>query len=366
MQYSVGQLLDGRYSLTRFIGSGSFGEVWVAVDKATDLEVAIKIYLSMDPKGLSDFKKEFKVSFNLNHTNLLHANYLGTTTEDNRAYLVMPLCPDGSASKYIGKADEFVLWKFIKDVASGLAYLHEQTPPVIHQDIKPDNILISKGGDFLITDFGISKQLKNTLKKSAGNLNSAGSISYMGPERFSKQSLPIKASDIWSLGVTVYEMAVGELPFCGMGGSMQKKGADIPELPDTYSDTLNMVMMSCLALEPWSRPTARQLEDFAARHLAGDSPQMTWAAPAAPQVQPQPSFRQTVAVAEPVAAVPQYQDSRLKRTVAVGQMPQMEVPHTVPSYTPAQPEPRKSISAIFWVLAVVAGLATGVLLNIFM
>lgn len=364
MQYSVGQLLDGRYSLTRFIGSGSFGEVWVAVDKATDLEVAIKIYLSMDPKGLSDFKKEFQVSFNLNHTNLLHANYLGTTTEDDRAYLVMPLCPDGSASKYIGKADEFVLWKFIKDVASGLAYLHEQTPPVIHQDIKPDNILISKGGDFLITDFGISKQLKNTLKKSAGNLNSAGSISYMGPERFSKQSLPIKASDIWSLGATVYEMAVGELPFCGMGGSMQKKGADIPELPDTYSDTLNMVMMSCLALEPWSRPTARQLEDFAAKHLAGDSPQMTWAAPSEPQVQ-QPAFRQTVAVTEAVAPIPQYQSSSLKRTVAVGQMPQMEA-QTIPAYTPVQPEPRKSVPAIFWVLAVVAGLATGVLLNLLM
>ena len=224
--------------------------------------------------------------------------------------------------------------------------------------------MISKGGDFLITDFGISKQLKNTLKKSAGNLNSAGSISYMGPERFSKQSLPIKASDIWSLGATVYEMAVGELPFCGMGGSMQKKGADIPELPDTYSDTLNMVMMSCLALEPWSRPTARQLEDFAAKHLAGDSPQMTWAAPSEPQVQ-QPAFRQTVAVTEAVAPIPQYQSSSLKRTVAVGQMPQMEA-QTIPAYTPVQPEPRKSVPAIFWVLAVVAGLATGVLLNILM
>ena len=227
MQYSVGQLLDGRYYLTRSIGSGSFGEVWVAIDKATDLEVAVKIYLSMDPQGLSDFKKEFQVSFDLNHTNLLHANYLGTTAEDNRAYLVMPLCPDGSASKYIGKADEFVLWKFIKDVAAGLAYLHEQHPPLIHQDIKPDNILISKNGDFLITDFGISKQLRSTLKKSVGHLNSAGSVSYMGPERFSKQSMPIKASDIWSLGATVYELAVGDLPFCGMGGSMQKKGAHI-------------------------------------------------------------------------------------------------------------------------------------------
>ena len=99
MQYTEGQLLDGRYILKKFIGSGSYGEVWVATDRATELEVAIKIYLSMDPQGLSDFKKEFQVSFDLNHTNLLHANYLGTTAEDNRAYLVMPLCPDGSATK---------------------------------------------------------------------------------------------------------------------------------------------------------------------------------------------------------------------------------------------------------------------------
>lgn len=267
MQYTEGQLLDGRYVLSRFIGSGSYGEVWVAKDRATDLEVAVKIYLSMDPQGLSDFKKEFQVSFDLNHTNLLHANYLGTTAEDNRPYLVMPLCPDGSASKYIGNADEFVLWKFIKDVASGLAYLHDQNPPIIHQDIKPDNILISKNGDFLITDFGISRQLRNTLKKSTGTLNSAGSISYMGPERFSKQSMPIKASDVWSLGATVYEMATGELPFCGMGGSLQKKGADTPELPDTYSDLLNIVVVSCLAKDTWERPTARQLEEFATRQL---------------------------------------------------------------------------------------------------
>lgn len=364
MQYSVGQLLDGRYSLTKFIGSGSFGEVWVAVDRATDLEVAVKIYLSMDPQGLSDFKKEFQVSFDLNHTNLLHANYLGTTAEDNRAYLVMPLCPDGSASKYIGKADEFVLWKFIKDVAAGLAYLHDQHPPLIHQDIKPDNILISKNGDFLITDFGISKQLRNTLKKSAAHLNSAGSVSYMGPERFSKQSMPIKASDIWSLGATVYEIAVGDLPFCGMGGSMQKKGADIPELPDSFSDTLNMVVMSCMAKETWERPTARQLEDFASRYLNGDSPQITWTVssgnePVAPvqqapvQVPVQTSVRQAPAV-----------DPSLKRTVAVGAASPVLTPSE--GYDQIQTKQEKGISGIWWVVAALLGVATGFLLNLFM
>ena len=181
MKYSKGYLLDNRYQLERFIGSGTFGEVWVAKDTATDLEIAIKVYVSMDEKGLEEFKKEFQISFELNHTNLLHANYLGVNPEDKRPFLVMPFCPDGSVSNSGGNISERDLWRFIRDVAAGLAYLHAQNPPIIHQDIKPDNILILKNGDFVITDFGISKQLRSTLRKSANSLNSAGAISYVGP-----------------------------------------------------------------------------------------------------------------------------------------------------------------------------------------
>ena len=278
MQYSEGYLLDNRYELKRFIGSGTFGEVWVATDRATDLEIAIKVYVSMDEKGLEEFKKEFQISFELNHTNLLHANYLGVNPEDNRPFLVMPFCPDGSVTKYAGDMSEEDLWIFIRDVASGLAYLHSKQPPIIHQDIKPDNILILKNGDFVITDFGISKQLRATLRKSAKSLNSAGAISYMGPERFSKQYQAVKASDIWSLGVSIFELAVNELPFCGMGGSLQKQGADMPELPEEFSPTLNMVCQSCMAKQPWDRPTAQQLADFAAKVLNGESPRPTWKA----------------------------------------------------------------------------------------
>jgi len=276
MQYQEGHILDGRYVLKHFIGSGSFGEVWLAEDRDTDVDVAIKIYISMDPQGLSDFKKEFQVSVDLNHTNLLHANYFGVCAEENRAYLVMPFCPDGSACKYLGKMDEDTIWRFIKDVSEGLSYLHDQEPPIIHQDIKPDNILISKHGDFLITDFGISKQLKKSLQKSAANLSSAGSIAYMGPERFSKQYHAVKASDMWALGVTIYELAVGELPFCGQGGGMQKNGADIPELPEEFSKELNVAVMSCLAKETWNRPTAHQLAEYAAKYIEDENPQPTW------------------------------------------------------------------------------------------
>ncbi len=270
MQYTEGYLLDNRYLLQRFIGSGSFGEVWVARDQETDLEVAAKIYISMDENGLEEFKKEFQLTFELNHTNLLHANYFGVNTEDRRPYLVMPYCPDGSVSRFAGEMQESELWRFIRDVAAGLAYLHAQTPPIIHQDIKPDNILILKSGDYVITDFGISKKLRQSLRSSSASLNSAGAISYMGPERFSKSFQAVKASDIWSLGAAIYELATGDVPFCGMGGSLQKQGADLPELPRQYSDELNIVCVSCLAMETWDRPTAVQLRDYASRVLEGE------------------------------------------------------------------------------------------------
>lgn len=279
MQYIEGQTIDNRYFLVRLIGRGNFGEVWVARDKVTDVEVALKIYVSMDPQGLEDFKMEYQISCNLNHTNLLHSNYLGTTEDGRRAYLVMPLCPDGSVSKLVGKVDERTIWRFIYDVASGLAYLHDHKPPLIHQDIKPDNILIAPNGDFLISDFGISRQLRNTLRRSAGLVDVSGSLSYMGPERFSKNNMPLMASDIWSLGATIYELAVGEVPFCGMGGSMQKRGAEIPELPDTYSPELNMIMASCLAQDTWERPTAKKLEEYASKMLSGENSKISRGVP---------------------------------------------------------------------------------------
>ena len=207
---------------------------------------------------------------------------------------------------------------------------------------KPDNILISQSGSFIISDFGISKQLRNTLRRSVGHLDMSGSVAYMGPERFSKNSMPIKASDIWSLGATIYELAVGELPFCGMGGSMQQKGAEIPELPEDYSDTINMVMMSCMAKDTWDRPTAHQLEDFAGRVLAGESPKITWKTPL-PEGSASPNPP--------------------KQTAESG-VQQEAVPPPSPYNTTNQNT--KAISPAWWFAVIFCGLITGFLINLFL
>ena len=379
MKYSEGYLLDNRYQLERFIGSGTFGEVWVAIDKATDIEVAIKVYVSMDEKGLEEFKKEFQISFELNHTNLLHANYLGVNSEDKRPYLVMPFCPEGSVSRFSGEMSEADLWRFIRDVASGLAYLHSKQPPIIHQDIKPDNILIVKNGDFVITDVGISKQLRATLRKSATSLNSAGAISYMGPERFSKQYQAVKASDIWSLGVSIFELATNELPFCGMGGSLLKQGADMPELPEEFSETLNMVCQSCMAKEPWNRPTAQQLADFAAKHMDGENPKPAWIKEDKASVKEDVAEklveeRIPVAVktyAEPVKEEPEVKLEK-KTVIAAGNLSGKTVRVgggevvTPPDVRFVEQKPdQKPLGAAVWVAAAAAGMVLGFILNYF-
>ena len=373
MKYSEGYLLDNRYQLERFIGSGTFGEVWVAVDKATDIEVAIKVYVSMDEKGLEEFKKEFQISFELNHTNLLHANYLGVNFEDKRPYLVMPFCPEGSVSRFSGNMSEADLWRFIRDVASGLAYLHSKQPPIIHQDIKPDNILILRNGDFVITDFGISKQLRATLRKSANSLNSAGAISYMGPERFSKQYQAVKASDIWSLGVSIFEIATNELPFCGMGGSLLKQGADMPELPEEFSETLNMVCQSCMAKEPWNRPTAQQLADFASKYIDGENPKPVWIkeeiAPAKEEIKENSPEQESVKKLEPAQkSKPEKKQESLRKNpgvkgtvIAEGKG---EIVSPEPHFIAPVPE-AKPIGAAVWVAVAAAGLVLGFILNYF-
>lgn len=171
----------------------------------------------------------------------------------------------------VGKFTEEEAWRLIRDVASGLSWLHNMNPPVIHQDIKPDNVMIGENGDFMITDFGVSTHLKSTLRKSmSAAFSSAGTIAYMAPERFGKDNTPIMANDIYSLGATVFEMLTGDTPFGNDGGLVQKKGADVPELKGEYSSQLKKVISKCLRTNAWERPTAEQLEKYAETALKGE------------------------------------------------------------------------------------------------
>ena len=263
------KLFHDRYFLERLLGRGNFSEVWLARDTKTEIQVALKIYApatGLDDAGLNVFAREFSLVVNANHKNLLKPLYYDSC--DRKPYLVLPYCRQGSIMKQVGKFTEEDAWRLLRDVASGLAWLHGMKPSVIHQDIKPDNIMVSENGDFMITDFGVSTHLKSTLRKSLSSaFSSAGTIAYMAPERFSRDNTPIMANDIYSLGATVFEMLSGDTPFGDDGGLVQKKGADVPELKGDYSDALKKVINRCLRTNPWERPTAEQLEQYAVAGL---------------------------------------------------------------------------------------------------
>ena len=260
-----------RYQLERLLGRGNFSEVWLAKDNKTQVEVALKIYApatGLDDEGLNVLAREFSLVVNVNHKNLLKPLYYDTC--DRKPYLVLPFCKNGSAMKWVGKMTEADAWRFIRDVASGLAHLHDHTPPIIHQDIKPDNVMVADNGDYMITDFGVSTHVRSTLRKSMSlAFKSAGTTAYMAPERFSRDNTPIKANDIYSLGATVFEMLTGDAPFGDEGGLFQMKGAEVPQLKGDYSANLKQTVERCLATDPWARPTARQLEQWAETALAG-------------------------------------------------------------------------------------------------
>jgi len=259
------------YTIKEYIGSGSYGEVWRAIDNDTNKEVAIKFYIMLDEKGRNEFMKEYDIAYGLSHKNLLTASYRGVW--HNRPFLVMRYCKNGASTKLVGQLkpnleNEKIIWKFIHDVAAGLSYLHNIQPdPIVHQDIKPDNVLMDSDGGFVITDFGISTKIRSTMSKQSNRAINAGAVAYMGPERFSSQPNPIKASDIWSLGASVFELAMGELPFAGQGGTMLKYGADMPEVDGGWSLDLKNVIYKCLAKDPWDRLKAHELVDYANRIL---------------------------------------------------------------------------------------------------
>ena len=269
---------DDRYLLLKEKGRGSFASVWLAHDMVVDNDVALKIFapdFGMDAQGIQDFKEEFRLSFNLQHSNILHLSHYEIWQK--RPYIILPFYSLGSASNLVGKTDEERVWQFMEEVGAGLDYLHQQTPKIIHQDIKPDNILIDNNGHFIITDFGISLSMHNTLLRTMSNATEAehkkvisGTVPYMGPERFEECPRVVIASDIWSLGASAYELLEGDVPFGDFGGKSQSsispdapgRIGKVPPIMSPVSEELKRLIYACLSENTWDRPTASKIVEI--------------------------------------------------------------------------------------------------------
>ena len=289
----TGQLFDNHYKLIRPLNTeGGTADVWLALDTTTvsdkgtldkapylddvklsevGLLVAIKIYKpknALDIEGERRFREEFVIVFNCNHANLIHPVYFSIFEET--PYLVLPYCQRGSSELLIGSfVNEDDIWHYIHDVAAGLNYLHHCNPPIIHQDIKPANVLIDDSGNYAITDFGISAKRM----KQYGNQpddddyeEQSGTFAYMAPERFLEDNIPSAESDIWAFGATLYELLTGRVPFGEDGGLVQPDGkVSLPFKGIKISNDIKQLITTCLSKAPSKRPTAEQLLSIANR-----------------------------------------------------------------------------------------------------
>ena len=281
--FKPGDILCGKYRLTKQFNKGGFSSVWLAEDLQANTDFALKVYDSVE--DMNEFRKSFNMVVNLNHSNIFTPNtyyvHLGVP------FLVMTYCAKGSCTSRIGKMSEEELWRFAHDVASGLAYLHV-TKGIVHQDIKPGNILIDDDGKFMITDFDISTRQRHTVRMTAEQVEEmqrfnhlSGTTDYMGPERWPDKDYtppikPMQASDIWSLGATLFELMEGEVPYGQTGGAMQKKAHQPPTFTTKYSKELKKLVMICLSEKAWDRPTAHQIAVCAEHHKAPDPHPKTW------------------------------------------------------------------------------------------
>ena len=271
-RFTTNQLFDGRYRLEKKIGKGGYAEVWKATDVLTSSEIALKV-LSPDG-GLSEgvrssYINEFVNTLQLSHPNLLRPFHYGQF--EDHAYVVMPLCINGSLEDAVVRGKTFTeedLAKLLFQASEGLDYIHGKG--ILHNDIKPGNILVSDNGDYQLADFGISSKtrftvVKNSIERSrmeAENkkTSSALSIAYAATELYGETPINTAKSDVFSLGVTIYELATGKLPWMGEGGKALSHGGSIPNLPsDKYSGQFNQLFRTLLDTNPSNRPSAKEL-----------------------------------------------------------------------------------------------------------
>lgn len=258
-----GYLFDSRYQLLRKLGDGGYSEVWLVQDTVGDIELVLKIFLpdaQLDDKVVDLFRKEFQLVYNINHPNLLKYSQFNVCM--GYPYLVMPYYRLGSAASMVGRCSEQMGWKYLRDVAAGLARLHAQRPAIIHQDIKPANVLLDSE-NFVITDFGISAGMYNLVKGSSDNKVVQGTRPYMPPEKYLENPEIYPENDIWSLGASLYELLTGELPFGIEGGEKQLEVLECPKLPASFSNELRYAVRKCLSSNPGHRPTAKELALYA-------------------------------------------------------------------------------------------------------
>ena len=215
----TGELIDGRYQLLRLVATGGMATIYEGIDTRLDRRVAVKImhpHLAQDEKFVERFIREAKAAAALSHPNIVAVQDQGWNQSGTPAvFIVMELVEGHTLRDYLQEQGKLSLRdgiRFLLPVLSALAAAHKQG--IVHRDIKPENILVSKEGRIKIADFGLAKGPLIGSTMTAESSVILGSVSYLSPEQV-QRGIADARSDVYSVGITAWEIFTGEKPFEG-------------------------------------------------------------------------------------------------------------------------------------------------------
>ena len=260
-----GQLIDNRYKIIKSIGEGGMANVYLAFDTILEREVAVKILrgdLAEDEKFVRRFQREANSASSLKHPNIVEVYDVG---EDDGKYFIVMEYINGKTLKSLIKKRGILTLEEVIDImlqlTSAVSCAHDSY--IIHRDIKPQNVMILEDGRVKITDFGIAMALNNNELTQTNSV--MGSVHYLPPEQANGNGSTIK-SDIYSLGILMFELLTGKLPFKGENAveiAIKQMREPIPSVrnisPDIPQSVENVVLKAC-AKNPKNRyETAREM-----------------------------------------------------------------------------------------------------------
>ena len=258
---SVAQGLEPEPKITDFkiikeLGAGSFGHVYLCTHKATKVQYAIKAIDKRNKSNIEEkpyFRREVEVMYKIHHPNVV--KLYGHFEDNNYCYFIMEYISKGNVYSLISqdkkkRINAQIVASLMKDVISAVYFLHNMHPPIIHRDIKPENVLLAEGMVAKLTDFGWS----NYMQEDEQRKTVCGTPIYLAPEIIKEQGHD-EHVDIWCIGVLLFELITGNVPF--QGNDLETLQNNILKLKiswprDINTDVKNLIM-KILKLDPNQR-----------------------------------------------------------------------------------------------------------------
>jgi serine/threonine protein kinase len=211
----TGLVLDGRYEIQSLLGKGGMGLVYAAYDRTIGCQVAVKIINpGLPSEVIEKLTEEARMTAGLEHKHILSVYDRGTQLVEGQtlAYFVILLARGGTLADRLrtkGPLTPYEAERILKQVCSALDYAHDRK--IIHLDLKPANILFDEHGDALVADFGLARHFRTAAPETA-DPKVGGTLDYSPPEQWQRQTHAGRHSDIYALGITLYESLTGKLP----------------------------------------------------------------------------------------------------------------------------------------------------------